>query len=283
MSLTESISLLEIKKIFSNKTHKKEYLNLLAKQTGKVFSRAKSVSQIDEAIIESWDYEISKNIIREMFVQTDKYDRNKSSGGRIDVLLREWDALKFGEFKWTFMPQNFDQFVHKLNRRDIPEQQKDKIISNEAIKFRRIKDLNAARNDYIEYLIVKNNDNVIPTFSNVRGVDFYINGEPFDQKVSKSVGEAFRNIYGGNYRQIAINHPEYVAKCLYEHQDEERFGSESRLFVVNLDENLSAKDIENSLQTVDFYRPLNIQFEYTHKHSPSKSYEAKCYVVLLQR
>lgn len=281
MSIRESISPAEIKNIFSNQRNKEQYLRLLYDQMGQTVPASRTADQINNLIIESWDYERSKNIIRALFVNTDKYNHNRACGEKIGVLTNEWNDLGLGAFDWPFKPQSFDNYVHTLNRKDIPEDQKDQIISSDAIKFRRIKDLNAVRNDYIEYLIFENNENIIPTFTNAKGVDFYINGEPFDQKVSRSVSPSFRSAFGDNCRQMAIEHPEIVAKALYEDQDEERFGCEQRLFFVYLDENLSMRDIENSLRTVDFSNPLEIDFSYTHAHNNSQNYHTKCYVVLL--
>ena len=116
---------------------------------------------------------------------------------------------------------SFDQHVHALNRnKSLSEDEKDSLLSKEVIVFRRIKHINSLRNDYIESLVFKN-DNVIPTLGNRKGIDFYINGEPYDQKVGKSVGKAFVDEYGDNYREMALNYPELVAKSLYENQDEE--------------------------------------------------------------
>jgi len=125
--------------------------------------------------------------------------------------------------------------------------------------------------------------NVIPTFANRRGVDFYINGEPFDQKVSRSVGRNFIAEYGEDYREIAISRPDLVAKCLYEYQDEARFGCEPRLLVVYLDSDLEIEDIEDSLAEVDFDNPININFEYRHSDGRTLIYETYCYIVLLHR
>ena len=191
--------------------------------------------------------------------------------------------MNLGEFDWPFQPRMFDQYVHAINRRNLAEKDKDNLVATAAIKYRRIKDINARRNDYIEYLIFKNNENVIPTFANRRGVDFYINGEPFDQKVSRSVGQNFIARYGENYREIAIQKPELVAKCLYEYQDEERFGREPRLLIVYLDSDLTIENIDHSLANANFQRPINIAFDYRHSDGRTMHYKTYCYIVLLHK
>ena len=170
-----------------------------------------------------------------------------------------------------------------MNRSNLTEREKDDQIALDAIRFRRIKEINTLRNDYIEYLIFANNDEVIPTFGNSRGVDFYINGQPFDQKVGRSIGRAFIEKYGEEYREIAIENPDLVAISLYENQDEERFGDEPRLLIAYLDSDLTTEDVENSLASVDFSCPINIDFEYEFSNGNMRIYQTYCYVVLLHK
>lgn len=282
MSLIDGITLEEIKKIFPNNQVKWSYLQLLSNSISLNLNSLRP-RDYDDVIIESWEYNLSKQILRELFRISEKYNNNRNSGNRIVALMNEWYDSDLGEFDWPFQPNMFDQHVHLLNRRQLPERQKDNMIAMDAIKYRRIKDINAQRNDYIEYLIFRNNDNVIPTFSNRRGVDFYINGEPFDQKVSRSVGKNFIAEYGADYREIAIQRPDLVAKCLYEYQDEARFGCEPRLFVVYLDSDLEIEDIDRSLAETDFDNPINIAFEYRHSDGRTIIYRTYCYIVLLHR
>ena len=131
-------------------------------------------------------------------------------------------------------------------------------------------------------MIFEKFDNVIPTFSNVSGVDFYINGEPYDQKVSRSVTKRFIEKHPQNYKAEALKQRDIVAKCLYEYQDEERFGFEPRLFVVYLDTDLTTADIEKSLSDVKFDSPMQIDFNFTHSGTP-QTYNTKCFIVLLHK
>jgi hypothetical protein len=43
------------------------------------------------------------------------------------------------------------------------------------VKFRRLKEINTLRNDFLETLIFDKNQNIIPTLQHNRGVDFFIN------------------------------------------------------------------------------------------------------------
>lgn len=272
-----------INKIFGNQDVRKKYLSKLFEKIGcsdKIASKkAGAISQIES----TWDYHISKDILRELFVDSEKYARCKKADVVVDKLIKEWEELELGELVWPFSAMNFDQHVHRLNNLNLSEKDKDSVLSADVIKFRRIKDINAKRNDYIEYLIFSSNENIIPTFGNRSGVDFYINGMPFDQKVSKSVGNDFIGKYGENYREIAIEHPELVAISLYENQDELRFGDESRLLITYLDDDVTSDDIKKCISKTNFDKPLEIEFNYFHSKSTYKRHITKCFVILLHK
>lgn len=279
--LTKAITKKDIKKIFSNTENKKNYLIELFKETGNTSKIEKNIEKLDEQIITSWSYETSKKIIREMFRNHPKFLMQQKLDIEIDKAMNDWNTLDLGDFEWPFSAMSFDQHVHSLNRnKNLSEEEKDLFLTKEVIKFRRIKQINSLRNDYIESLIF-DNDNIIPTLGNRKGVDFYINGEPFDQKVGKSVGKAFIKEYGENYREVALNHPELVAKSLYENQDEERFGDEARLLIVYLDSNVTSKKIQEQLKKIDFSSPYEITFDYKHSNNIIISHKTKCFVILL--
>jgi len=283
MSLLNGITTQEIKKIFCNNANKRKYLEHLSEYVSKDFSKLRTNAAIEEAIIRTWNYDLSKKIIRKMFCDSEKCNESKAGKNKINDLICEWKNLNLGKLDWPFLPKLFDNHVNYVNRSNLTEREKDEQIALDAIRFRRIKDINTLRNDYIEYLIYANNDEVIPTFGNSRGVDFYINGQPFDQKVGRSIGKAFIEKYGDEYRKTAIEKPELVAKSLYENQDEERFGCEPRLLVAYLDSDLTTEDVERSLASVDFSCPINIEFEYAFSNGNVQTYKTDCYIVLLHK
>lgn len=283
MNINKTISIDEIKKIFSNKNEKTEYLTKLYKETNITKDIPKTIKAIDEEIINTWNYEISNKIIRKLFQNTDKYKVGEFSSHAIKEMINEWEKLKLGEIKWPFSAKGFDQYIQSVNKRDIPEKEKDTIVQKDAIRFRRIKKINTARNDFIEYLIVKHNDNVTPTLRHSRGVDFYIDGIPFDQKVSKSVTTEFQNDYGENWKNYAIAHPEEVGKYLYKYQDENRFGAEARLLIVYLEDNINEEDIYKCINKANLKEPYHIKFDYIHSHNIRKTYETNCYIILLHK
>lgn len=280
MSLINDISVVEINKIFHNNKNKCNYLKAFLEKYQPSVDLPKR--NLDDYIIRYWDYEKSKGVIRELFRQTDKYKQNKQAQKKLEILIKSWNEEDLGLMEWPFQAITFDRFVHQLNRKEFSEKEKDNILSTAAIKFRRIKDINAWRNDYIEYLIFEKFDNVIPTFENINGVDFYINGEPYDQKVSRSVTKLFIEKHPEDYKIEALKQRDVVAKCLYEYQDEARFGFEPRLLVVYLDSDLTTEDIEKSLDEVDFNSPLEINFNFTHTGN-ARTYKTKCFIILLHK
>jgi len=70
---------------------------------------------------------------------------------------------------------------------------------------------------------------VVPTLKNIKGIDIFFDGQPFDLKVTYlprdySVFDAMKN-------------PKDLAVWMYENQGAQRFGSDNRFFVVLLDKN----------------------------------------------
>lgn len=283
LMLIKEIRIEEIKKIFGNQEVKKQYLQKLFEITKSTNEISRTNAGIDRQIIETWNYEVSIKILRELFLSSNKYKYCKECAVLVDQAIKSWDEKELGTIAWPFSAQAFDQRVHMINNSDMSEEDKDAVLCSEVIKFRRIKDINAKRNDFIEYLIFTYNDNVIPTFRNNRGVDFYINGEPFDQKVGKSVGKAFIEKYGDGYRQIAIENPKLVAISLYENQDENRFGDEPRLLIAYLDNDVTSDDIERCIKKADLKKPIQLEFDYFHSNNTTNHHITQCYVILLHK
>ena len=282
--INNGITLEQIKKIFANKEQKLEYLRELYKLTKIASPIPKTQSGINNAIISTWEFKISNKIIRKLFEKTEKYRVGKYSANDIKEMMEQWNKLQLGKLDWPFQPIAFDQHVQDINtKKSLTEAEKDDILKKEIVMFRRIKKINTARNDFIEFLIVTNNENVTPTLKHSRGVDFYINGCPFDQKVSRSVTKEFINDYGDNWREAAKKHPEIVAKYLYKYQDAARFGAEPRLLVVSLDEDITEDEIYNCVINTDFTKPVHISFDYKHSDDKIVKYDVDCYIILLGR
>ncbi len=271
-----------VKKIFGNKYNAIQYLleidnNLNEKELKKLSSK-----EIYKKIVQSWDYHKALKIIRNLFRTTQKYKNGKDGENAVNILINEWQELKLGDIKWPFSQGQFDNFVQQINSRNIDRIIKDTEVKEAAVRYRRIKEINTARNDFLETLIFEKNENIIPTLSHSRGLDFFINGISYDQKVAKSPTIEFKKQFD-NWREYAIEHPDIVAKFLYQYQNEGRFGSSPRLFIVYLDEDIEPNKIKELISDMDLFNPLNINFEFKHKDLGVKSYNTKAFVILLYK
>ena len=262
------ISSLKFKTISRGKNKGKKVLDLSTKELWKI-------------VVDSWDYEESKKIIRDIFKETDKYKNGKDADNAMNVLIKEWKSLKLGGIAWPFSQGAFDDFVQRINSEKENGFVKDEKVKVAAVKYRRIKEINTVRNDFIETLIFEKNKNILPTLNHRRGVDFFINGISFDQKVAKSPTNEFKRYFKNEWRKIAIQKPELVAEYLYKYQDEGRFGADPRLLVVYIDEDVSIEKIRETIEKTDLDNPIEINFTYKHKHQGEKNYKVPCFVILL--
>lgn len=276
--------------IFLEKLSEKKDINLPLKVISKGKNKWKSIinlsnNEIWDMVIKHWDYSIWEKIIRELFKGSEKYSSWKDSYNTMNILKDEWNKLNLNEVKWPFSQWQFDWFVQQLNSQSISWFEKDDKVKIAAVKYRRIKEINTVRNDFIETLIFEKNNNILPTLNHRRWVDFFINGISYDQKVAKSPTNEFKRKYWDNWKETAIKNPKIVAEYLYKYQDEWRFWADSRLLVVYLDEEVSIEKISNTIDKVNFDKPTEIVFTYTHnKWNPSEyneTYKVNCFIILL--
>lgn len=265
-----------VKKIFGNQINAVNFLALLG-----VKAKVKNAKDAYNLIVEHWDYQKAYQIIRQLFKQTEKFKKGLSGEENIAILLKEWQQLNFGHIEWPFSQGQFDGFVQKINSTSDSRTEKDLKVKDAAIRYRRIKEINTERNDYLETLIFLNNENVIPTLYHSRGLDFFINGVSFDQKVARSPTNEFKREFGEKWKEVAIKHPEKVAEYLYTYQDEGRFGAEPRLFIVYLDENIEPVKIKKSIEKNKLDIPYKINFKYRHKSTGETAYQTEAFVILL--
>jgi hypothetical protein len=266
-----------VKKILGNVPVAKQYLGKI----GIPVPKAVKADEVWTKVVQSWNYDKSKTIIRELFRETPKYKDGKSADDAMEVLLAEWHALHLGSVEWPFTPNGFDAFVQRINSESEARPIKDEKVKAAAVKYRRIKEINTVRNDFIETLIFEKNENIIPTLGHQRGLDFFIDGISYDQKVSRSVTNEFKRDYKEDWRKKAIESPELVAQYLYTYQDEVRFGSEPRLLVVNLDENILIHRIRDIINATNLDKHVEITFTFQHKNTGAKTYKVPCFVILL--
>ncbi len=291
MSIKSKIQPDDIKKIFGNSENKKKFLSMKGLEFKKTFSKIK----LDKLIIDNWDYEIDKTIIRKMYFDKNKYLEFNKYEEIKNNLLKYWEEDFGDDISWPFSQGKFDDYIQRVHSSidvcDFDDKYKMKVIeeqiSRDAIKFRRLKQLNLIVNDYIEKMIIESNEEIIPTFTNKKGTDFYIDGESYDQKISKSPTKEFKRDFEsepGGYKAHAKRNPNLVAKYLYELQDEDRFGSNNRLFVVFLDNDkisFELAELKIYLHQFENLKPFEISFKYKHKSLGEKEHKANAYVILI--
>lgn len=281
--LTEKLA----KKILANQETANEYLRELNKIINvpelTVFKKNIKTEVVWKLVVKYWDYKTSKNIIRDLFRKTKKYQRGIDSANAINHLLQEWHNLNLGEVQWPCSQGKFDDFVQRINSTDEIGLLKDEKVKTAAVKYRRLKELNTVRNDYLETLIFEKNENIVPTLSHNKNVDFFIEGISFDQKVAKSPTSEFKKDFGENWKAYAKQNPLKVAEYLYKYQDEGRFSADPRLYIVYLDEDIPVIDLKNKIDEVDISQPSEITFAYKHKILGEKLYKTICFVILLSK
>jgi len=94
--------------------------------------------------------------------------------------------------------------------------------------------------------LISTHPKVIPTLKNIKGVDLFFDGQPFDLKTT---------YMPAGYRGPAdiISDPQKLAVWLYENQGAQRFGADNRLFVV-VHDSQKPEDSWKIKRDIDFVR-----------------------------
>ncbi|MCM8782305.1 MAG: hypothetical protein NC828_04575, partial [Candidatus Omnitrophica bacterium] len=144
-------------------------------------------------------------------------------------LIKELHKVK--DFSWGVVQGQLDQKIQAEYVRRIVRY--DDLINNVKAKL---------HNDITSYVIctwynhwttvlieehISQHPKVIPTLKNIKGIDIFVDGQPFDLKTTYLPHE-----YSA---QDATKNPKDLAVWLSEHQGAQRFGSDNRLFVILLD------------------------------------------------
>ncbi len=278
IDIKQKITQNEVKKIFSNSKNIEYFLN----KKGIDIKKNISTQMLKDLVVENWNYEEDKKIIREMFKNSSKYQSGLFAQSSLLELIKSWYDKYQSEIEWPFVANNFDQFTANINRKEIEEEEKDKQIAVAAQKFRLIKEINTLRNDFVEKIIFENSESIIPTLSHSKSVDFFINGIMFDQKVSKSLGKKLiEKLNMENPMDYLKKNPHILAKWMYENQDQERFDYDYRLYVAFGDNDLEPNRIVNIIKSTNFSDPIDIEFSYKHKSSGILEYKTKCLVIII--
>ncbi len=142
-------------------------------------------------------------------------------------LLSELDKVQ--HFKWGIEQGQLDNKIQVQFVRQYPRY--DDLVSNvEKTLYESVKDYvicswyNFWSTVIIED-IISTHPRVVPTLKNIKGIDLFFDGQPFDLKITYMPK-------GYSHPEEAIGEPQKLATWLYENQGSQRFGADNRLFVV---------------------------------------------------
>ncbi len=94
MSLINNITLLEIDKIFPNTNIKRRYLSILSEATGIVFDNIRTINAVNNAIIDSWNYELSKvfltTCLKFSIKSSSVFEFDKSSSFSLNFIISQY-------------------------------------------------------------------------------------------------------------------------------------------------------------------------------------------------
>ncbi|MGB9876707.1 MAG: hypothetical protein ACPLPS_02975 [bacterium] len=130
---------------------------------------------------------------------------------------------------------------------------------------------------------ISSHPRVVPALKNVKGIDLFFSGQPFDLKVTY--------LPRGYDIVRAKDNPKELAKWMYEHQGEQRFGEENRFYVVlcnekNPEESWKLKrDFPFVFKAIDdFLDRENVsrkdELEFTYK---KKTYKSLAKILIISR
>lgn len=244
------------------------------------------IGDITECIVKNWEYVSCRDMLRNMYVLSDKYWSGKNAKEIFKVYQEKYLEDGYKDYEYPFMSNNYDSFIMKemvymtMNNPKLFDIRLNVVLPKIKKHFY-LKIFSGLRNNYIEYLIFNSSIDVIPTFSHRGGIDFYINGIGFDQKVSRSVTNQFKKKYGDNWRIVSIENPYEVCRYLMMYGDESRFSNVPRLFIVDIDGNYELDGIEVIIQDINFDSPRDVDYVYHHKSTGDKEYSCPVICILL--
>ena len=201
------------------------HLKILASNLG-ITDKDKSSEIIKKILEKQQDDKIIDKFIKQKYLERIQERRSIISD---DDLKNE--LMKVKDFSWTVVQGQLDQKIQTEYVRIFARY--DELLKN--VKENLHDDITnyvicTWFNHWTTVLIeehISNHPKVIPTIKNVKGIDIFFDGQPFDLKVT---------YLPRGYKSVnAINNPVDLAIWMYENQGAQRFGADNRLFVVLVD------------------------------------------------
>jgi hypothetical protein len=143
-------------------------------------------------------------------------------------LIRELHKVK--DFSWGVVQGQLDQkiqaeYVRRIFRYDDLINRVKAKLHNDVTSYVICTWYNHWTTVLIEEYISQHSQ-VIPTLKNIKGIDIFVDNQPFDLKIT---------YLPRNYdAEDAIKNPKNLAIWMYENQGAQRFGADNRLFVILL-------------------------------------------------
>jgi hypothetical protein len=139
------------------------------------------------------------------------------------------ELSKVNEFSWGVVQGQLDRRIQSKYIRNIATFEGlvgNAQLHNDFTNYVTCAWFNHWTTELIEHHICRH-ERVVPTIKDVKGVDIFFDGQPFDLKIT-----TFPRDHDVN---LTLENPPSLAVWMYEEQGEQRFGAENRLFVVLLD------------------------------------------------
>ncbi len=252
----------EIKRIVGNKDNAINVLTgLNTSYSFKELTKFKS-NEIYNLLYENFDYEMFHTTVRLMALKS-KYstkrflEESEKYKRCIEIIETEFKNDK----KWGFHPSSYEDYLIKCIRKysSIDEARIENLKNSD--KNLVIKSYNNARSFLFEYFLVRNKQNILPTLSNSKGLDIFLD-KKWDIKNTSGVTSEFKKDFGEKWKEVALKNPKTVAEYLFKNQGEDRFNCDDRIFIIDLSDSYkNVNEIDNICKNMNFNEVYDISFE----------------------
>lgn len=250
-------------------------------------------SVLDELIIKHYNYDKFRKVTRSLYFEANPESDIETRQKKIAEVL----SSSFGTYahkEWPCAMGRLEDPITRLVREITSAENFMGTLTRNIIKWQNValayaikKLMRTLSTDVIERIFIEECGDIIPTFMPRKKIDFFIDGIAYDEKTSRSVGKFFDIKYAREIAEepdFARKNPKLVAEELYSQQGEERFGSESRIFLI------VSPEKENNLNAIrkaisDYFRngaqALKAEYIYKHRNIGEKEYTSLCHVIFV--
>lgn len=237
-----------------------------------------------EIILQYWDYDIALQFTRSEIVKTDQYGlycyekyahwKYAECNYRKTVEIRE-TVIQNNKNQWRMAPMHaYSEFVRIARMRGISDKARAEMIAELGNNIVSNINYQTARNDLIEYILFETKQEVFPTLVEIKGVDFFYNGVPYDQKVTFGLG-AFERKFDSQEEAFdaAKKNPKLVLETLFKDQDFSRFNSSNtmnRLLFSLTDLRVTHEEIKLAIKKIDLSSPFELDVFFSNKQMNQK-------------